>query len=155
MKRIEQHFSSTTDTLWLSGPRWTGTTLAMTPIDRSQSKDPRSARSHNHDDGGKYNDWSRETRTQMLHNDPPYASQWVDASYKSQFPRINAAAASRWPVLTEITTDTERWYFQNKRTKCFQAAGSVTKTCQYIAHLLTNGFVNVLFQYINNDQSTC
>lgn len=36
MKRIEQHFSSTTDTLWLSRPRWTGTTLAMmTPVDCS------------------------------------------------------------------------------------------------------------------------
>lgn len=48
MKRIEQHFSSTTDTLWLSGPRWTGTTLAMTPIDRSQSEDTKSGESDNH-----------------------------------------------------------------------------------------------------------
>ena len=48
MKRIEQHFSSTTDTLWLSGPRWTGTILAMTPIDRSQSKDTKSGEAENH-----------------------------------------------------------------------------------------------------------
>lgn len=38
MKRIEQHFTSTTDTLWLSCLHWTGTTLAMTPVTRSQSK---------------------------------------------------------------------------------------------------------------------
>lgn len=35
----EKNFSSTTDTLWLSGSQWTGTTLAMTLIEGSQSKD--------------------------------------------------------------------------------------------------------------------
>lgn len=54
MKRIEQHFSSTTDTLWLSGPRWTGTTLAMTPHRSvSQSEDTKCGESDNHVDGGK------------------------------------------------------------------------------------------------------
>lgn len=38
MKRIEEYFSNTTDTLWLSGSHWTGTTLAMTLIDRSPSE---------------------------------------------------------------------------------------------------------------------
>lgn len=39
VNRIEQYFSSTTDTLWLSGSQRTGTTLAVTPIEGSQSKD--------------------------------------------------------------------------------------------------------------------
>lgn len=55
MKRIEEYFSNTTDTLWLSGSHWTGTTLAMTLIDRSPSKDTKSSRSSYPSDDEKHN----------------------------------------------------------------------------------------------------
>lgn len=66
----EKNFSSTTDTLWLSGSQWTGTTLAMTPIEGSQSKDSKPF---------KWLRWKwrkydrrRETRWKLM-----YSSTWV------------------------------------------------------------------------------
>lgn len=50
MKRIEQHLSNTTDTLWLSGPHWNN--LATTPIEPSQSKDSKSRQEDEYGDGG-------------------------------------------------------------------------------------------------------